>query len=118
MCNGTSVARFPTDTPSCSPSLWQLSQLLTNIPYDIIKKKINSFSDVALLLPFLPVSSSSSFHTSSEMDKGQLLLLLVLSVRVLVALPGSPAGQICSGLTLQLFSTGTIILNPSPLTGY
>lgn len=39
VCNRTSAARFSIDTSSCSPSLWQLSQLQTSIPHDIIWKK-------------------------------------------------------------------------------
>lgn len=73
VCNRTSVARFPIDTSSCSPSLWQLSQLQISIPHDILwknKKKSPSLLEL-FSSPFpLSVSSPSSFHTSSETDKG------------------------------------------------
>lgn len=119
VCNGTSAARFPIHTPSGFPSLQQLSQLLNCIPYDILIKKNKSFSAVALFFPF-PLLCLFLFLPPHILwnGQGEALFLLLLSPHVLVALSRLPAGQRGSELTLLLFSTRSVILNPSPLMGY
>lgn len=108
VCIRTKAARFPIGTPSCSPSRWQPSQLLLVTYFYFFFIFLLCCSSFPSLSP--SVSSSSSLHASSETDTRQLLFL--------AALFESPAGRTCSELTLQLFSTGSIIFHLFPLTGY
>lgn len=117
LCNGSSAASFPIHTPSGFLSPQQLSQLLNSIPYDIIKKKKISFSAVALFLPS-PLLCLFLFLPPHILCKGQGEAFVSAAARVLVALYGLPAGQTGRELTLLLFSTWSVILNPSPLMSY
>lgn len=108
VCIRTKAARFPIGTPSCSPSRWQPSQLLLVTYFYFFFIFLLCCSSFPSLSP--SVSSSSSLHASSETDTRQLLFL--------AALFESPAGRTCSELTLQLFSTGSIIFHLFLLTGY
>lgn len=120
VCNRTSVARFPIDTSSCSPSLWQLSQLQTSIPHDILwknkKKVLLCWSSFPPLSPSLSLPLPPSTHP------------LRRTRAAFVSAGAQCTGAGCSvwvdcwpdtqWVHTAVFPTGSVTLNPSPLTGY
>lgn len=57
VCIRTNVVKFPVGNSYCFPSLWQFSQLLSNIPYKLLFKKRNNFLSCCSSLPPLPLPS-------------------------------------------------------------